>query len=156
MPSAVLIWNCQQHFTQLLRSLLKLTTYTDSLSQCFSDLEKNGASKTLCLQNQIYSMFSFTPWVKILYYKELSHSQKSECKDTVTNIFIKMENQAVKSVPSQDNLTKYYILFKLPLVWDKSTQTASQPILISLEPSIILVINKQLVNCPFSSFWTFY
>ena len=63
-----------------------------------------------------------------------------------------MENQAVKSAPSQDNLTKYYILFKLLLVWDKSTQTASQPILISLEPSIILVINKQLVNCPFSSF----
>lgn len=36
---------------------------------------------------------------------ELSHSQKSECKDTVTNIFIKTENQAVKSAPSQDNLT---------------------------------------------------
>lgn len=66
-------------------------------------MKKNGASKTLCLQNQIYSMFSFTPWVKILL--ELSHSQKSECKDTVTNIFIKTENQAVKSAPSQDNLT---------------------------------------------------
>lgn len=48
----------------------------------------------------------------------------------------------MKSAPSQDNLTKYYILFKLPLVWDKSTQTASQPILISLEPCIILVINE--------------
>lgn len=116
----------------------------------FLTMKKNGASKTLCLQNQIYSMFSFTPWVKILL--ELSHSQKSECKDTVTNIFIKTENQAVKSAPSQDNLTKYYISFKLPLVWDKSTQTASQPILISLEPCIILVINKQLLNCPFSSF----